>query len=150
MDYIILRDERPNGTEGGDANANVWSTRVINTETLDTGNNCTLAGNQFTLDAGTYDINAGASFYNTASTMIRLRNITDDVTTLLGVNAYAGNGVTVALNGRFTITSNKTFEIQYITEMSRSVYGVGVSTGIRAGNYTENEVYLNAELHKLH
>jgi hypothetical protein len=148
-DYIILRDEKPNGTEGGDASVSDWAPRIINTETLDTGDNCVLLDNRFTLEPGTYDISAMASFYNTYSTNLRLRNITDDVTTIIGINTYAGDGTSALLNGRFTIDSSKTFEIQFMVEHSRTIYGLGVSQGQRNSYFTENEVYLNAELHKL-
>ena len=59
--YIKLSDVKSAGTAGGTFTSGSWQTRTLNTEDSDTGGNCSLSSNQFTLDAGTYEINARAS-----------------------------------------------------------------------------------------
>ncbi len=76
---------------------------------------------------------------------MRLRNITDGETTLLGLNANAddsSNVQTVAtLEGRFGISNSRSFEIQHHCE-ANGTFGL-------ANGFGENEVYLFAEFWKI-
>ncbi|WKZ24134.1 MAG: hypothetical protein QY312_00810 [Candidatus Dojkabacteria bacterium] len=148
---IMLQQQLANGTDGGAAVANTWSTLAINTEVYDSHNKATLSSNQFTLQAGTYDIDAESTFYNTRATALRLRNISDSTTTLISTMSYLstnGGGI-VRLTGRFTIESAKTFELQYIAEQAQTTYGLGTAMGTRASNYTGVEIFRTIRLIKI-
>ena len=83
--------------------------------------------------------------------MLRLRNITDNTTELLGQSSYASASAHASLDGKFTITSPKIFEIQYIAEQNQggAEWVLGTSMQIRASNYTDVEVYTIAEFWKV-
>ena len=53
-DYIYLYDKKAATVAGGGSVSGAWRTRDLTDEVEDTGNDCTLAANQFTLEAGTY------------------------------------------------------------------------------------------------
>jgi hypothetical protein len=121
--YIIVEDQKPAGTGGDTSQAQVWKQRVLNTKVVDAGPAapyCTLSANQFTLVAGTYRIQGFASSMRTAAHKARLRNITDGVTVALGSAEYAnttGNFPTHStIDGRFTISGSKVFELQHMTQ----------------------------------
>lgn len=130
---VILEDQKASGTGGGNASTG-WQTRTLNTKVADTGSICTLSSNQFILPAGTYRIRASAPSYNTNSHQIRLRNITDSSTILVGAQGFTNNSnysqSDSLIDGRFTISGSKTFEIQHWTQLAAtSGFGNGVSSG---------------------
>lgn len=59
--------------------AGAWTTVSFNTEEADPDNFVTLSSNQFTLPAGTYDIEAVLAIYGTSTVdpIVRLYNVTD-------------------------------------------------------------------------
>lgn len=143
---IILQDQKPAGTPGGTFSTGGPGTRDLNTKVADTGNNCTLSGNQFTLLSGTYRIFASAPAHAVDSHQTRLKNITDAVTTVVGCSAYANTNVsesTSIIQGRFTIASTKTFELQHNCSTNKTGDGLGV-----ACNLGEIEVYTTVMLWK--
>lgn len=146
--YVLLRDVKSNGTSGGVNASNTWTKRTINTEVIDTGNICSISSSQITLQAGTYDTSIVAPFFSTGITTIRLRNVTDSATTLQGISYYAYQNAMCHILGRFTITSAKTFEIQYIAQ---NIHGDGLGTQVGGylSNFTETEVYTTAEFWKV-
>jgi len=146
-DYVLLHDERANGTEGGSAVANAWTTRIVNTEVQDVGGICSIASNQITLAAGVYDAHILCAFYGTNATQLRLYNITDSVMVpdMLGVTGHLNFGAHIPLSGRFTLTASKILEVQYMAQTAQADYGVGVSVKARVSNYTDVEVYSSFE-----
>jgi len=148
-DYVLVERQATNDTEGGTAVNASWETLHMNTEVWDTANICSVASYQITLAAGTYDCAITSLFFNTLATSLRLRNITDGSTALMGVTGYNGNGFQVHINGRFIITAQKTFEVQYYCENAQADYGLGPSVGFRTGGYTDTEVYTSAEFKRV-
>ena len=115
--YVHLVDKKGSGVTGGASVAGAWRQRDLTDEIADTGGVCTLAANQFTLDAGTYRIFASTPIFR-AQHQSRLYNVTDASMELLGVNAWNENAAPEAethgfIFGRFTIAAQKTFEVQY-------------------------------------
>lgn len=140
--YIVLQDQKSSASAGGTFTSGAWQTRTLNTEVIDTGNNCSLSSNQFTLDAGTYEITASAPGYFCSDHQIRLQNITDSTTTSTGTSEYSTNGVADTsqtrsfLVDRFTITAAKAFEIQHRCAVTRATNGFGVAFGVTTEVYT--------------
>lgn len=144
--YWNIVDSKASGTGGGVFSSGSWRTRDLNT-TLGTNSisGSSLASNQFTLPAGTYRIFASAPTYAVNKHKTRLRNITDSVDTLLGTSEHSDqtyNGATRSfIAGIFTISSQKTFEIQHQCQTTQN-FGQASSFGV-------NEIYTVVELWKL-
>jgi hypothetical protein len=128
--YLILRDERAIGADGGASIAGS-QTRVLNTLVSNTIQGASLLANQITLPAGTYRINGSAPAFNTNDHVVRLFNVTDATNTLIGT---AENATTTAtdpvqtrsfISGKLTITSPKVFELRHFTELAVAGSGLG-------------------------
>lgn len=145
--YIFLRDSKTAGTDGGTFTSGAWRTRDLGTELTDTGGNCSLSSNQFTLDAGTYRIRARAPAYRVGQHKAKLYNVSDANTEIVGSTAYAENAYNVNnysfIEGQFTIASSKTFEIQHQCQTTLATQGFGVSSG-----FSLVEIYTVVELWK--
>lgn len=148
--FIVLQDQKATTVQGGTAVATTWTARVLNTEVVDTGGNCALAANQFTLSAPSYPasfrIDASAPFFRVDRCAIRLRDITNAATVLTGMATFSNNSAdfTVAVSrllGRFTIAAPTVFEIQYYCQAGRATNGLGVDSGTGdTENYTTVEL----------
>lgn len=137
-EFILLRDVKSNNTGGGTFTAGAWQTRVLNEETIDDGDNCTLASNEFTLAAGTYDLWASCPANNVVEHKARLYNVTDSTVVAIGQNARAAYFVTTnsIVVTRFTITTSKKFRIEHRCSTTTSTYGFGYPN-----NFGCDEVY---------
>ncbi len=147
--YILVRDERTAGTHGGGFTSGSYQTRVLQTEVTDTNNDCSLASNQLTLTAGTYEAWISCTFYRCGLNKSRLRNVTDSTTVLVGHNAYGVNAADDAsgislIVGRFTIAASKALEVQHQCQTTKATDGYGT-----ACNMTEPEVYTIVELKRV-
>ena len=93
-----------------------------------------LSSNAFTLEAGTYHIEAKVPVYRTDFYQTKIRNISDSVDSIIGTNGYssfADNGETVSYaEGVISITSSKTFELQGIATNTGGSWGTGYNSGI--------------------
>jgi hypothetical protein len=146
-DYIKLSDVKATTVNGGPSVAGT-QTRTLNTEDSDTGGNCTLSSNQFTLAAGTYQIKASAPAYAVGVHKALLYNTTDAAIEIIGVNAIANVASSVgnrsALSGQFIIASAKTFELRHYTAAVKAGNGLGVATSDGT-----SEIYAIVELWKV-
>lgn len=133
-DLIIIQDQKASGTGGGTATSGAWQTRDLNTIVTDVGGHASIANNQVTLAAGTYEINASAPAFYCGVHRIRWYNVTDASEDVLGQVAHSamlsGSSTTLSvLSGRFTIAASKTFELQHRVDTTRTTNGFGMSTG---------------------
>lgn len=137
---VILQDQQTTSTDGGTFTSGAWQTRTLNTEVVDVNGVCTLSSNQFTLDAGTYEILASAPAYYVINHQARLQNISDTATELTGTSEYSYNANTAqtrsVIQGRFTIASSKTFEIQHRCNTTRATNGFGAGAGFTTEVFT--------------
>lgn len=147
--YIKLTDTKPAGTNGGSSLGGSWNDRVLNTKNEDTGNNCVLSANEFTLDAGTYEINAHAPCYASNKHRIAIYNVTDSTFDILGSSEYSDStndvSTTSIASGIIALTSAKTFKIRHYTQTSRASNGLGVD----ANALGTDEVYTTVTLRKV-
>lgn len=131
-DYVELRHTASSGTNGGTNTASAWTTLPLDTEVADTGSICTLSSNEFSLPAGTYELDGLHEFYSTGGARIRLYNVTDTAVISTGLSAYAivtSSSVRGHLMCRFTLGGTKTLRMEYYTVLSSSGTGLGVATG---------------------
>lgn len=122
-------DQKSAGTDAGTFTQGAWQTRTLNTTRTNEISGASLASNQITLPSGTYFIMASASAKTVRGHQTRLRNITDGTTTLVGTAEDTDTTVHCAsksyVNGRFTIASAKSFELQHRCESTRLTDGFG-------------------------
>ena len=146
-DYIKVSDVQPQGTDDGTFESGDWRIRTINTKDTDTGGHCSIANNQITLAAGTYEVSIKCPADCVNYHQARLYNITDNEETLLGTTECSNSTyiytTSSVIIGRFTIAAQKTFEIQHKCLSTCENVGLGAR-----GNLT-NEVYTVAEFRKV-
>lgn len=152
MDYILLAETKPAGTDGGDFLSGQWRIRQLNAILSDAGNNCTLANNRFTLQPGTYRIRATCPAYRTQQHKAGLWDHNGGqmgfwVSGVVGTAKYAEQSYN-AMNdslvvGRFTTTEARTFELRHRCAGNVTGQGMGVAAG-----FGLEEVYATVELWK--
>lgn len=147
---LHLQHTETSGNSGGTSTSGAWRQLPVNNKAHDDIGS-TLSSNQFTLPAGTYEIEADQEFYATNVCKIKLYNVTDSVDEVIGSSSYtrfdATNSVFTAMKGSlygiFTITAEKTFEFQYRTGGSNPGDGLGIASGFGT------EIYLDAIIRKI-
>lgn len=149
-EIIHLQDQKSDGTNGGTFTAGAWQTRELNTIVADTGGHCSLASNQFTLEAGVYEVRARATAHRVTYHRLRLRNVDDSETlsTLSGnewSTSTADNTGNAELMGVFTISQSKTFELQHYCQTTNASFGYGLDDNMSLGV----EIYTDIILRKV-
>src|SRR5690606_3425852 len=111
-----IKDVKSSGVDGGTFTSGSYQTRTLNTTEGDTAL-VSLSSNQFTLAAGTYEIEADAPAYQVSSHKAILYNVTDSTVELIGTTEMAGTADEVTSRsrvvGRVTIAGSKAFEIRH-------------------------------------
>lgn len=133
-DYILIEDQKASTTPGGTLTANTWVTRDLNTEQSDTGGHASVASNQITLAAGTYEIEASCPGYYCGFHKARLYNVTDTAVALVGTSEISYTTASIAGNcsfikGKITIAASKVLELQHFCTVTHATYGAGAPTG---------------------
>jgi hypothetical protein len=145
--YILIRDEKAQNTAGGTFTSGAWRTRDLNTEVFDTNNLASVASNQITLAAGTYEAFITCPVSQVARHQARLYNTSDSAVLLLGTSefAYPSGGVQncSTIRGRFTIAASKVLEVQHRCETTESGNGFGFEANF------DTEIYTVVELRKV-
>ena len=128
--YAIFTDEKTSGTDGGTFTLGAWRTRDLNVTQYNGIGSASLSSNQISLPAGTYLIEAAAPANRVDQHQLRIQNITDSSTTILGQNiwCYSTNLVSnmARVSGVFTIAGTKTFELQHRCATTRAGDGFGL------------------------
>lgn len=142
LEFAILRDQKTAGTNGGTFTQDAWQTRTLNTEHLDTGGIVSLSANQFTLQAGKYLIRASAPAFGVTNHQLRLQNMTDTTTDLVGQTGESDTDVqtTAHLVGYLDISAQKTFELQHYCLTTKAGDGFGQAMGITTELYATVEI----------
>lgn len=124
---LHVREEQASGTNGATLTTGSWQTRVLNTVKTNGITSATLVSNQITLPIGSYFLTGNAQFNSlSGSSKIRLRNITDGATLVVGLSSFntnptgVGSTLFVDINGQFTISGTKVIELQYYTNGTAS------------------------------
>lgn len=147
--YVLIEHQEANGVNGGSSAGASWTTFGLNTIVSDLGSNVTsLIAGEFMLEAGIYEV-YGATPLNTglsgsAREKLRLRNITDGATVIVGMSCFqfeAGNFA--FLSGLFTADPTKSYALQYYDSAGYATTGLGLAT-----NAGEVEVYSTIVLRK--
>lgn len=126
-----FRDEKSSGNAGGTFTAGAWRTRDLNITQFNNITSASLASNQITLPAGTFNVYVTAPCFDVGHQQARFYNITDSAEAVLGVSNYTRNGATATSSyglaaGTFTITGSKVFEVQHRCDVTGTSNGFGV------------------------
>ncbi len=129
---VTFRDVKGASEHGGSFNSGGWRRRDLN-EMSANSFGATLAGNQFTLPAGTYVLRAVAPAYQVVRHKIRLFNVSANAP--VGAESPAEVGAsTVAvttkaeLNIEFTLAESSVLEIQHTCYSTKNTTGFGAAT----------------------
>ena len=131
--YAVICDQKAQGTGGGTFTLGAWRTRDLNTEIADADGIVSISNNQFTLQAGTYLVNASAPARKVTTNQTALYNVTDSSYTQYGTVeiahiSYIGGSRSV-ISARFTISSAKAFEIRHFSSHTQATNGFGTNFG---------------------
>lgn len=145
---LYVRDEKASGTDGGNFVQAAWQTRQLNTVTTNQITGASLAANQITLPAGTYDFWARAPAYACNRHKAKLRDTTGGADLRIGSSALSSlanlsfsDGIVM---GQFTLAAVSALELQHWCTTTRNTDGFGLSTGMG-----DVEVYAEVMIWKL-
>ncbi|RAS14970.1 hypothetical protein DFO50_10838 [Microvirgula sp. AG722] len=148
--YLLVRDEKAKGTDGGASTGGATVTRTLNTVVANTIPGAGLSNNQITLPAGIYRINAWAQAGNVNCHRASFYNVTDSALAIqgMGLNATGSNtGDAIStishLLGRITLPGPRSFELRHYTE--QTLAGTGLGTAVGNGG---SEIYVSVEIIK--
>lgn len=129
-DLLHVRQETSG--QGGTSTATTWTKRVLNTVMTNEITGASLASDQITLPAGTYEIHASAPILDAFRFQLRLRNTTDNATLVVGTSENMGGTDDISrghVDGRFTIDGIKVLEFQYWVAFAQATNGLGIAVG---------------------
>lgn len=140
---LHLQQRQSSGVSGGSATAG-WNVRTITTEVTDEIGSTLSGGNTFTLPTGTYEIDASVPGYRVSEHQASLYNLTDTSIPIVGTSERSVPsspvGITTRslIKGRFTIASQKSFQIWHFIGTSFPDEGLGFPTNSGQGErYTD-------------
>lgn len=147
--YVVLKDVKTAGTNGGSSVADTWTKRTV-AEITDPDSLCSVSSSVIVLSAGTYFCRISAPAYMSDAHQIRLRNTTGSTTLLTGTSedthgatAFTTRSVII---GEFTVAASQNLEIQHNVETSNATDGFGTKAAFTG---VEEEVYTIAEFWKV-
>lgn len=144
---IHVQDQKTSGTAGGSSSAGT-NTRILNTVVTNTISGASLVSNQIILPAGTYWVDASCPCSNAGQSKAYLYNATDSNVQIVSTSEYIGNTLSaqhrVFLSGKFTIASQKTFDLRHYITSAQASNGLGVAT-----NMGQIEIYSEIKIWKV-
>jgi len=144
---LHVREEAANNTSGGTFNSGSWVKRTLDTTKTNEITGASLSSSQITLPAGTYFIfgmaNVGSDVGRHTA---KLYNTTDSSDTIIGSSEYSdglGHSGKSIVTGRFTISGQKTFELQHRCSSTSNVDGFGANA-----NFSVVQVFAEVQIWK--
>lgn len=148
INYICIQDVKGNAVDGGTFTSGAWRTRDLNTIQSDSGSVVmALASNQLTLPAGSYTAHVTAPAFNCGNHQLRLRDITNSATILVGIAMFTyivANGYnTATMAGGFVLSGSAILEVQHFCSTTSASTGFGAALGVGGEVMTYTIVELN-------
>lgn len=151
QNFIIIGDQKTSGTAGGTFTSAAWRQRDLQTVISDPqgfigSGTVALSGNQVTLTAGLWLVEASAPALGVDGHKTRLQNITDSTTTAYGTTEQTtaiGTADQVQTRSQvvasFTLAATKVFQLQHVAITTSATIGFGIASdyGLGANNGTE-------------
>ena len=149
--YAIIADQKSSGTDGGASTGGQWHTRDLNTELSDPDGIVSISSNQFTLQAGSYFIEASAPSYQPSRHRLKLYQTSGSAADVaFGTNEFMSYGsgtavqTTALLSCRITISTATTYEIRHYIQNSKAGNGLGVAVSQGAELYCLVKIFKEA------
>ena len=159
LKVAVLTDSKTSGTSGGTGVATTWSTRTLNTISVDpNGLILQLESNTFKLAAGAYQIRAMAAFLHTGHTRMRIYDVTAsaEATASAGspVDVIIGYSVSVEVSNQANIYNDINVRVQpHKDNVYRLEYYISASGADHLGIPTSlaniDEIYAICEITRL-
>lgn len=138
-------EELAASASSGTATSGSYFTRTLNTVVTNTITVASLASNQITLPAGTYNIFAEVPSYRADGHIAKLRRVSATAAdVVIGTTGYSGSGTSNAnsysyIFGQFTVGTSGAYEVQQRVELTRASDGLGapVSTLWESKRFTQ-------------
>lgn len=144
---MVVRDEKTSGSNGGTGTVGAYVARTLNTVVANTLDGASLASNQITLPAGTYNIRASCPAYQVSACRTRLYNVTSGAVLLLGTTEFASgsNGcVRSVINGVITLTATSALRLEMRVGVSNATSDFGVPA-----SFGDVEVYSEITIERI-
>lgn len=145
---IHVRDEKSSGTNGGSSTTGAYIARDLNTVKANSISGASLASNQITLPAGTYEIDASVPGFGTGSHQAILYSITTSTILVVGTSEASSNTYGTLsrslVRGRFTLASTQQLELRQRAQAAVATFGLGL-----AASFGLVEVYSEAIIRKI-
>ena len=148
--YAIICDQKSQNTDSGTLTNGAWYTRDLNTELSDPDGIVSISSNKFTLQAGSYFIEASAPAYKVDQYNIKLYQTSGtqaDIAfgTAEYANANEGNVANRSfLFCRVTISTSTDYEIRQRSSATKSNNGRGVQSNQSVEIYTVVKIFKEA------
>ena len=147
LDAVTLWEEQPTGTKGGTFTSGTWVTRTLNKIYPASLPWISLAADQFTLQPGTYLIEASAPACQVSSHQLRLYNITDAAVEAQGTAEYANHDYFMqtrsSVTAVVTLAVVKTFRLEHRGLITQDENGLG-----NAASFGSSEIYTQVKILK--
>lgn len=142
---LHVRDEKTSGTGGGSAISGN-QTRILNTVVTNGIAGASLATNQITLPAGTYEISARVPGQAVQRHKAWLRNVSADTVVVLGSSTYSNptnaSQTDSWIVGRFTLGSSTALDIRHNCQTASATEGLGSFQAIAGVNELYTSVFI--------
>lgn len=141
VESYVLRDSKTIGTNGGTAIAGLWFVRTLNSMTSVGGANVGLAANQFTLQPGSWQINATVPGHRVDGFQARVYDINNAAVLVVGSSEDAKNNnrsatIRSVIQFTWTIGVPTTYQIEQRVGSNRTIDGLGVAANFGTEVYT--------------
>lgn len=146
---MLVEGRKAAGTSAGTFTTGAWRVRELSDTPLNNIAGASLAANQITLPAGTYDIEARAPAVGVNAHQARLYNVTAAASLLEGSSAFttaAGVGTDSVVRGRIVLAVTSVLEFQHACQTTVTTDGLG--HGFAMGGLKAYEVYAQVHIHK--
>ncbi|MDY0965431.1 hypothetical protein [Massilia sp. CFBP9026] len=138
--YMKVSDRKGAAVHGGSASPGT-NIRTLNTVDWNGITGASLAGNQVTLPAGTYEVFGRAPGFLVRGHQLMLRNVTDAQLIVHGSTTVAHPTYAIQtdsiITGRFSISSAKAFRLDHYVEEAMASYGLGQAANQVSSVYAE-------------
>jgi hypothetical protein len=126
---LHVRDEKASGTNGGTFTSGAWRTRDLTVERTNTISGASLASNQITLPAGTYDVRAWANAESVSFHKAALFTV-DGTLIREGGNAKAvtSSSSLSVIEDRFTLAATTVLELRHRSNVTQATNGFGAAS----------------------
>lgn len=138
---IVVSEQQTASTAGGQATAGAFFTRVLNTKSVDSAGIATLASNELTIPAGSYDVDCMSPAYRVDGFTIRLFDVTGNSVLLVGTAQYSVSGADTStawsfIKGRFTISVQSAIRVEMRVATTKATNGLGIPSTYQTEQYT--------------